>query len=212
MTCPCATLPMRAPRESRAWDAMRRDISAQGGEMRFSSARYAMQSRSTASIATALCPCLSRCASCPLSPCILSSHSSSLPCRDHRYAAHAPQLHSHTATALLLQSSSPTRVVFCSLVRLRSFRLWNTTAQPWVVAPRATVGPRRPGPQSCSQWLIVQPQSVSVPHDLSMRYTAHASTAREQSVGCYEKRHVADIAIRLWARTHAGIPPALAFS
>ena len=64
--------------------------------MRFSSARYAMQSRSTASIATALCPCLSRCASCPLSPCILSSHSSSLPCRDYRYAAHAPQLHSHT--------------------------------------------------------------------------------------------------------------------
>ena len=94
------------------------DISAQGGEMRFSSARYAMQSRSTASIATALCPCLSRCASCPLSPCILSSHSSSLPCRDHRYAAHAPQLHSHTATALLLQSSPHRfRVVIIATLR-----------------------------------------------------------------------------------------------
>ena len=86
--------------------------------MRFSSARYAMQSRSPASIATALCPCLSRCASCPLSLCVLSSHSSSLPCRDHRYAAHAPQLHSHTATALLLQSSPHRfRVVIIATLR-----------------------------------------------------------------------------------------------
>ena len=131
MTCPCATLPMRAPRESRAWDAMRRDISAQGGEMRFSSARYAMQSRSAASIATALCPCLSRCASCPLSPCILSSHSSSLPCRDHRYAAHAPQLHSHTATALLLQSSSAQWYDSITVVA-RSLCGWrNIVAQTW---------------------------------------------------------------------------------
>ena len=77
-------------------------------------------------------------------------------------------------------------------MRLILFLLWpfNSLITRLVVAPRATVGPRRPGPQSCSQWLIVQPQSVSVPHDLSMRYTAHASTAREQSVGCYEKPNI----------------------
>ena len=41
--------------------------------------------------------------------------------------------------------------------------------------------------------------SVLCAHPLDVALTPHT-------------RHVADIAIRLWARTHAGIPPALALS